>query len=167
MQHHITSNPKALRSAASVLLLCGSMAGHASAADPSRQWIAQGDQEMSSLIYGTPASDDVLLSLTCDPATKTLTVWYRVEPAYSKDPETLTIDIHSEGGSVGLIGKGSRSEMDDAYALEVATELSPSVEKLLSEAATLTMLVEDGAAEFPIDATARKGIEMIKKGCRK
>jgi hypothetical protein len=169
MQRLTISNPKAVRlaTALALTLICRSTIGEAGAADPARQWFAQGDQAVSSVIYGTPESDDVLLSLTCDHATKALTVWYTTEPAYSKDPKTLPIDIHSEGGSISLIGNGSRSELDDAYSLDVTTELTPQFEKLLSEATTLTILVEDGTVELPVDETARKGIEMIKTGCRK
>jgi hypothetical protein len=161
----------ATRLAASLALIAGfSLAGEVRAAGPAgagRQWVAQSDVAASLLIYGTPETDDVLLSLTCDHTTKALTVWYVVEPVHAKDPETLPISLRSQGGTVALVGKGQRSEMDNAYSLEVATEFTPELEKVLSGAKAISILVEDKAVEIPIDGAARDGIAALKKECGK
>jgi hypothetical protein len=162
-------HPSATRWAvAAALIVCFSLAGQARAApSEARQWVAQGDAGASLLIYGTPESDDVLLSLTCDHSTKALTLWYVVEPVRAKDPESLAISLRSQAGTVALVGKGSRSELDNAYSLEVATEFTPELEKVLGGAKALSILVEDRAVEVPMDATAQDGIALLKKGCGK
>ena len=66
-----------------------------------------------------------------------------------------------------LTGKGSRSELDDLFSLEARTAITPEVEKLLTGAKTLSVKVEGGAHDIPIDETAQKGIADIVKSCRK
>jgi hypothetical protein len=162
----LTFHPHVTRLAVALALVTGfSLAGEVQAAEPGRQWVAQSDPGASLLIYGTPESDDVLLSLTCDHATKALTVWYVVEPVHAKDPESLAISLKSQGGTVALVGKGHRSEMDNAYSLEVVTEFTPELEKALGGDKALSILVEDRTVEIPMDGTARDGVAMLKKGC--
>ena len=161
-------HPYATRWAIAVALIaCFSLAGQVRATGAGRQWVAQGDAGASLLIYGTPETDDVLLSLACDHSTKALTVWYVVEPIHAKDPESLAINMRSQAGTVALVGKGSRSELDNAYSLEVATEFTPELEKVLSGAKALSILVEDRAVEIPMDGTTQDGIALLKKGCGK
>jgi hypothetical protein len=131
-----------------------------------RSWVADSADDAVWIIYGTPESDDVLLSIVCDKPTKTLTVWFAVEPAYSKNPETLPLEIFSEGGQVLLTGKGQRSEMDDAFSLEAKTPLTPEFEKLLTEAKTISVMVEDGTAEMPLDDAALKGAQEVANSCK-
>lgn len=161
----------ASRLAFALALITGfSLAGEVRAAGPAgagRQWVAQSDPASSLLIYGTPESDDVLLSLACDHATKALTLWYVVEPVRAKDPETLPISLRSQGGTVALVGKGQRSEMDNAYSLEVTTEFTPEFDKVLSGAKAISILVEDKAIEIPMDGTAQNGVAALKKECGK
>lgn len=132
-----------------------------------RSWIADSDADATWLIYGTPESDDILLSLACELSAKTLTVWFAVQPALDKDPKTLPMELSSAGHRVQLTGNGSRSEMDDLFSLEAKTTLTPEIEKLLSGGETLSVKVEGHAQAIPIDDVARKGIADIVKGCRK
>jgi hypothetical protein len=132
-----------------------------------RSWVADSNAEATWLIYGTPESDDILLSLTCERGTNTLTVWFAVPPASGNDPETLPLELGSAGGRVQLTGKTSRSEMDDLFSLEAKTAFTPEVEKLLTGGKTLSVKVEGGAQDMPIDETAQKGIADIVESCRK
>lgn len=132
-----------------------------------RSWIANSDADATWLIYGTPESDDILLSLTCERSAKTLTVWFAVQPARDRDPKTLPMELVSAGGRAQLTGNGSRSELDDLFSLEAKTSLTPEMEKLLTGGKMLSVTVEGGAHEIPIDETAQKGIADIVKGCRK
>jgi hypothetical protein len=157
-----------LRVAAGTLLLLQSMGLGTSALAEGRQWIALTDKDMVSLIYGTPETDDVLLNLSCTATTKTVTVWFAVEPSGTvKDPATMPMAFSSEGGDIKLTGNGKRLEMDDSYALEATTELTPEWEKLLSEAKTLSIAADDGTEDLAIDAAARKGLDAIVAACRK
>lgn len=130
-----------------------------------RIWIAHSDQDIVSLAYGLPESDDVPLSLVCDRATKTVTIAYQVEPAAKPDPQTLPMEFSAGGAKVTLPGKGGRAELDDLYILEASTPGTPELGQVFAQAGTLTVIVEGKAAEFPIDEIARKGAEEIVKGC--
>jgi hypothetical protein len=131
-----------------------------------RSWIADSDADATWLIYGTPESDDILLSLTCERGAKTLAVWFAVQTASGKDPETLPMELISSGGRVQLTGKGSRSELDDLFSLEARTAFTPEVEKLLTGIKTLSVKVEGAAHDMQIDETAQKGIADIIESCR-
>jgi hypothetical protein len=130
-----------------------------------RLWIAHADQDIVSLAYGTPESDDVPLSLVCDRAAKTVTIAYQVEPAAKPDPQELPIELSAGDAKVALSGKGGRSEMDDLYILEATTPATPELGKVFAQTGKLSVLVEGRATEFPIDEIARKGAEEIVKGC--
>jgi hypothetical protein len=147
-------------------LFLSGLAGTLSAADR-RSWVADGDDGASWIIYGTPESDDVLLSLTCDKAAKTLTVWFATEPVAVKNPKTLPLEISSEGGHVSLTGNGNRSEMDDAYSLEATAPMTPEFEKLLTGARKISVKAEGaGKADMPLDDIAVNGAQDVVKGCR-
>ena len=64
----------------------------ASAAD-GRRWVADGDSEIARLIYGTPESDDMLLSLTCEKQSKTFWLWFADQPAPVKAPDKMPIIV--------------------------------------------------------------------------
>jgi hypothetical protein len=130
-----------------------------------RSWIADSDADAVWLIYGTPESDDILLSLTCERTAKTLTVWFATEPV-AKDPKSLPMELVSDGGRAQIVGNGSRSEMDDAFALEAKTALTPEWEKLLTGGKTLSVQVEGGKQAIPLDDTAQQGVAEIVKACR-
>jgi hypothetical protein len=136
-------------------------------ADPAgaRLWIAHADQDIVSLAYGTPESDDVPLSLVCDRAVKTVTIAYQVEPAAKPDPQALAMELSAGGAKVALSGKGARSELDDLYILEAITPATPELGKVFAQTGKLSVLVEGRTTEFPIDEIARKGAEEIVKGC--
>jgi hypothetical protein len=156
--------PGLARSALAVLL-CAVTATSLSA--EGRSWIANSDADATWLIYGTPESDDILLSLTCERGPKTFIVWFSTQPASEQNPKTLPIELVSAGGRVQLTGNGSRSEMDDLFSLEAKTALTPDVEKLLAGGKTLSVHVDGAKTDIPIDETAQKGIDDIVKGCRK
>jgi hypothetical protein len=132
-----------------------------------RSWVADADDGASWIIYGTPESDDILLSLTCDKAAKTVIVWFATEPVATKSPSTLPLEISSEGGRVSLTGQGSRSEMDDAYSLEAKAPLTPEFEKLLTQARKISVKAEGaGKMDMPLDDVAVNGAQDVVKGCK-
>jgi hypothetical protein len=148
------------------LLLLPCLAGTLPAAQ-GRSWIADGDDSAAWIIYGTPESDDVVLSLTCDKAAKTVIVWFATEPVTVKNPQSLPMVISSEGGHVSLTGQGARSEMDDAYSLEAKTALTPELEKLLTGARKLSVKADGaGNADMPLDDVALNGAQDLVKGCK-
>jgi hypothetical protein len=132
-----------------------------------RRWIADDDGEVVTLIYGTPESDDMLLSLTCERAAKMVTVWFAPQPVPVKAPERLAIAVSSETGRVQLMADGNHSDLDDGYSLQAQTPLTPEVEKLLAGARKLSISVDNRTTDVAIDDVALKGAEELIAACRK
>ncbi len=153
------------RAATLSLILVVGLSGAASAQN--RTWVSDGDDDAAWIIYGTPESDDVLLSLTCDKAAKTVTVWFATEPVAAKNPPSLPLEIASEGGRIRLTGQGARSEMDDAYSLEAKSPLTPELENLLIQARKISVRVEGaGKMDMPLDDVAVNGAQQVVKMCK-
>ncbi len=138
----------------------------AAAAD-GRRWIADRDSQTAQLIYGTPESDDMLFSLTCEKITKTLWVFFAPQPVPVKAPDKMPITISSEGGQAELTANGARSDMDDSYSLEAKTTMTPDLAKVLSGAKTVSISVEKRKTDVPLDDVALGVIGDLVKGCQK
>ena len=137
------------------------------AAAEGRRWIADSGPEMAAVIYGTPESDDMVLSLTCERASKTLNVWFAPQPAPVQAMAEMPMTIASETGQLELKAAGNRSELDDSYSLEAHTPLTPDIEKLLTGAKMVSLTVENHKTDMPLDDMALAGVEELVKACRK
>ena len=137
-----------------------------SAAD-GRRWLADGDSEFARLIYGTPESDDMVLSLSCEKDTKTFWVWFAPQPIPVKASENMPLTIASDAGELELTAQGNHSDMDDSYSLEAKTTLTPAFAKLLSQAKTISIKVENHKMDLPLDDIALKGADELVQACRK
>ena len=138
-----------------------------SAAAEGRRWIADSGDDVATLIYGTPESDDMVLSLTCERASKTLTIWFAPQPVPVKAPDSLPLTLSSEAGRLQLTAAGSHSDLDDSYSLQAQTPLTPELEKLLVGARKLSVKVESRTTDMAIDDVALKGAEELVEACRK
>lgn len=132
-----------------------------------RRWISDSTDEAVTLIYGTPESDDMLLSLVCEKAKKTMILWYVPQPIPVKAPSELPITISSEAGGMQLTAAGTHSDEIDSYSLEAQTPLTPELAKLLTAGKTLTIKAEKTTANLPLDDVALKGAEELTAACRK
>jgi hypothetical protein len=138
-----------------------------SAAAEGRRWIADSGDDVATLIYGTPESDDMVLSFTCERASKTLTIWFAPQPVPVKPPDSLPLTLSSEAGRLQLTAVGSHSDLDDSYSLQVQTPLTPELEQLLVGAHKLSVKVENRATDMAIDDVALKGAEELVEACRR
>jgi hypothetical protein len=138
----------------------------ANAAD-GRRWIADKDSQTAQLIYGTPESDDMLLSLTCEKKTKTLWVFFAPSPAPDKAPAKMPITLSSEAGKAELTATGTRSEMDDSYSLEAKTTMTPDIAKVLTGAKTISVSADNRKTDVPLDDVALGVIGDLVQGCQK
>ena len=144
--------------------LVGSIAANAS---DGRRWIADKDSQTAQLIYGTPESDDMLLSLTCEKKTKTLWVFFAPSPAPEKPAAKMPITLSSEAGQAELTATGTRSEMDDSYSLEAKTTMTPDIAKVLAGAKTISVSADKRKTDVPLDDVALGVIGDLVQGCQK
>jgi hypothetical protein len=138
----------------------------ASAAD-GRRWIADGDSEIARLIYGTPESDDMLLSLTCEKESKTFWLWFAAQPAPANAADKMPLTVSTETGNVEMTADGTRSDMDDSYSLEVKTTMTPDLAKLLSGAKTVSIKVDNRKTDVTFDDVALGAVPDLVQGCTK
>lgn len=143
------------------------LAAQAAGASGERRWIADSGDEVATLIYGTPESDDMLFSLVCERASKLLTVWFAPQPIPVKEVDRMPMILSSETGQLRLVGDGSHSDIDDSYSLQTQTPLTPELETLLAGARKLSIEVENRKMDMAIDDVALKGAEELIAACRK
>jgi hypothetical protein len=144
-----------------------SLAGAVQAAGEGRRWISDRDSQTAQLIYGTPESDDMLLSLTCEKKTKTLWVFFSPQPAPENASDKMPITITSEGGKYEVTATGTKSDMDESFSLEAKTTMTPELAKVLSTAKTVSVSVEKRKTDIPMDDAALEVIGDLVKGCQK
>jgi hypothetical protein len=149
----------------SVVFLASALAvapAPAAGAERGRDWLAFGSAEKSVLVYGTPETDDVVISFSCTRATREVTVAFTHEPVGAKDGLRIGMELFSEGGRMMLDATGQRVEFDDTFVLEAKTTLSPVLRHILTDGQTLSVMVQDGVEEIPLQGAAKAGAVLIE-----
>jgi len=144
--------------AAALLTPAAAPAGPGPAAE-GRVWIGTA----VGLLYGTPDSDDLLLGFACfeEGDGPVLAVALAHEPVFLADGEAATLELRSAGGALALAGEGMRLLLDDLFLIEARLvepearrEAGAALAALLTAGGTLSVLVEDGEVELPLDGLA-------------
>jgi hypothetical protein len=126
------------------------------------QWIGQITEDGAALGYAIPNSDGIKLDFHCDRKTRKIVVNYDHEPKAAKDGASFEMQLsvrgRDSGVTVSIPARGRRLELDDVYALQGETRMSPGLRRLLSEGGTLLVKVNGSVEEIPL-----KGIGTAKK----
>ena len=150
--------PKLLRLVALAALSCVPTV----AADDRRQWIGTTNTDSVVLAYGTPDSDDVAISFSCDRATKILTVSLILEPADARDGLRTDVQLSSEGGQIVLRATGRRLALDDSFMLQATTRLDASLRQILTEGRTLSLRAPGSTDTIPLTGAREQARELIQ-----
>jgi hypothetical protein len=142
--------------------VAASLAQAAGAQDGQRRWIALGSPERSALVYGTPDSDDLVIGFACLHATRQIAVAFTHEPLGAKDGMRVGIELSSESTHIALDATGQRLALDDIFLLEAKTTLSPALRRILTKGRTLTVMVQDGVEEIPLQGAAKAAADLIE-----
>src|SRR5262245_28826263 len=150
----------------SVVLLTSALAvslALEAAAEQHRRWLAANGAEGSALGYGTPETDDVLISFACPRATRQIVVTFAHEPVGARDGMRIGMELFSEGGRVMLDATGERDQLlDDNFLLRAKTTLNPALRRILTEGRTLSVMVQDGVEEIPLEGAAEAAAALIE-----
>jgi hypothetical protein len=126
------------------------------------RWIGQITEDGSALSYAIPQSDGVKLDFHCDRKTRAIVVNYDHEPKAAKDGGKFDLHLSVRGRDPGLAvtiaAIGRRLELDDLFALQGRTRMTPALRRLLSEGGTLLVRVDGRVEEIPL-----KGITAAAK----
>lgn len=136
-----------------------------SSADNGRQWLGSTGRDYALVLYGTPHTDDVLISFRCNRATKTIAMVNMFEPMGARDGMRIDMELISEGGRLTLNATGSRVMLNDAFVLEATTKDGVALSRVLSGRGTLSIRVRNGIQRIPLVGSQAHVAELIE-ACR-
>lgn len=127
-------------------------------------WHGQKGEHGASLFYGIPQTDHASLSFSCAQGSNELTFTFAFAPINAVDGVAVEVLLEAGDISVPIATTGARIEMDDSFILEGRTALDARLTDLLTSRGTLSVLVEDGAEEYPLDG-AREAAAALLETC--
>jgi Putative peptidoglycan binding domain len=132
----------------------------ASAAGDRRQWIGAIYGNAAALVYGTPQSDDLVISFLCDRASKSVTVTFMSKPAGVRDGMRVDMELSSEGGSVALSSLGQLLPTG-AFQLEATAESGAAIGRILSGGRNLSVRVRGSTVAIPLAGSEPHVVELV------
>ena len=147
-----------------VLALVLALPAMAPAAAQERTWILDDNPEAPRLIYGAPESDDILISFSCEPDQRRMTI---VEAVGTKklDPGRAAAFRMSVGAaSLELTGDSIANEIDGSVNIEVTGAPNPRVFALLKSGPSLVIEIAGEKATIPL-AAAAPHVPLFEKLC--
>lgn len=134
------------------------------------QWLGAVSEDGASLTYGVPESDAAFIDFTCDRGSGVVTVTLDHEPVNAEPGVKAEITLSSLGSNpdsaIVVAATGERLELDDKFILQGSIELNDKLRKVLLEAATLVVAVEDGSEEVPL-AGGRDAAKKLFAACKR
>ncbi|WP_367717669.1 hypothetical protein AB2N04_06040 [Nitratireductor sp. GISD-1A_MAKvit] len=127
-------------------------------------WHGQKIDDGASLFYGVPQTDYAPLSLSCAQGSDELAFVFAFAPINAFDGVEVGVLLESGDISVPIATTGARIEMDNSFILEGKTVLDTRLTDLLTSRGTLSVFVEDGAEEYPLDG-AREAAAALLETC--
>jgi hypothetical protein len=124
------------------------------AAQVARTWIFDDNPEMPVLMFGAPDSDDLLLTLSCDPNQKRMTIVESVVSKKMNPGGTATFKLTAGTASLDLTGDAVANESDGTVSIEVTGPPNPRVFALLKGGPSLTIEVPGAKETIPLAAAA-------------
>lgn len=127
-------------------------------------WHGQKGGHGASLFYGIPQTDHAPLSFSCAQGSDELTFVFAFAPINAVDGVKVEVLLEAGDISVPIATTGARIEMDDSFILEGRTMLDARLTDLLTSRGTLSVFVEDGSEEYPLDG-AREAAATLVETC--
>lgn len=138
------------------------LASSAGAANPGdrRQWLGAIYGNAAALVYGTPQSDDLIISFLCDRASKALTVAFISEPAGARDGMRVDMELSSEGGSVSLNATGQRLGTG-AFQFEATARSASAIGRILTGGRILAVRLQQSTVAIPLAGAETHVAELV------
>ncbi|MCO5146094.1 MAG: hypothetical protein M9895_07930 [Aquamicrobium sp.] len=116
----------------------------------------------ASLFYGVPQTDHAPLSFACPEGGSELVFTFAFAPINAVDGVKVEVLLEAGDISVPIATTGARIEMDDSFILEGRTPLDARLIDLLGSDGMLSVFVEDGAEEYPLDGAREAAAALIE-----
>jgi hypothetical protein len=133
-------------------------------AQPARDWIFDDNPEMPVLMFGAPATDDFLLTLSCDPKQKRMTIVESVASKKLNPGGQATFKLTAGSTSLDLTGDAVANESDGTVSIEVNGPPNPRVFALLKGGPSLVIEVPGAKETIPLGAAAQH-VSAFEKLC--
>jgi len=125
-------------------------------------WFGNRHEDGASLVYGIPDSGYGRIVLSCEVGNDDLSFVYEHEPADARNGVKLDVILSAGDQEVSIPTTGTRLEIDDTFILEGRTKLDDRLVDLLTSPGTLTVTVEDGIADYPLDGAAEASRHLVE-----
>lgn len=122
------------------------------------KWIGQVTEDGSALTYAIPNSDAIKIDFHCDRKTRKIVVNLQHEPKDAKDGMSATIRISLRGreaGGINIAATGQRLELDDSFAFQGETRMSPQLRAILVSEGTMQVAIGGQTEEIPLQGAGR------------
>ncbi len=134
----------------------------AAVAEENLGWHGQSHEYGASLFYGVPQTDHAPLSFTCERGSAELTFTFAFAPINPVDGAKVEVLLEAGDISVPIATTGARIEMDDSFILGGRTVLDARLTDLITSRGTLSVFVEDGSEEYPLDGAREAAAALIE-----
>jgi hypothetical protein len=124
------------------------------AAQAARDWVFDDNPELPILMFGAPDSDDVLLTFSCDPKQKRMTIVESVVSKQMNPGGQASFKLTAGSTSLDLTGDAIASESDGTVSIEVTGAPNPRVFALLKGGPSLTIEVPGAKETVPLGNAA-------------
>ena len=141
--------------AAGLMLSAGAMA------QDNLGWYGNEDAGMATLFYGVPQSDHVEIALSCQAGTDTASFIFPFAPIEAVDGAQVQVTLEAGDISLPIQTTGALLQMDDLFLLEGEIAIDARFIGLLGAPGMLSVFVEDGAAEYPLEGALDAAAALI------
>ncbi|KRA44662.1 hypothetical protein ASD80_05840 [Devosia sp. Root635] len=117
---------------------------------------------MATLFYGIPQSDHAEISLACQAGSDTATFVFAFAPIAAVDGVQVQVTLEAGNVSLPIQTTGALMQMDDLFLLEGEVAVDTRLIDLLGSDGMLSVFVEDGAAEYPLDGARQAAAALIE-----
>lgn len=127
-----------------------------------RQWMAVETRARPAILYGTPNSNDVVVEFACPEGTGMVEMTLAYEPIMVGEGAPITLEIAVDNGhNIVLQGTGERLLIDDTFLITARTPLVQQLQYVFTEQEVLSIVVEDGTIDIPIEGAAAAGSRLL------
>lgn len=123
-------------------------------AQDARTWIFDDNPEMPVLMFGAPDSDDLVLTLSCDPKQKRMMIVESVASKKMSPGGTASFKLTAGTASLDLTGDAVANESDGTVSIEVHGPPNPRLFALLKAGPSLVIEVPGAKETIPLAAAA-------------